>query len=192
MLKVQNGWENHSLDELEAMTPPPTPARSRAGTGASQSLSMFAETSDRHLHSPSTKETPNHMPRLLRDLSSSDWIRQAPASVTPIANGRLLAPAAPISSRSNRRPLWTKSPPMLSAANIPRSTAEQPTTPQRHGILRIPSGQAERDAVDTLIFMSSPNNSGNIGSAAGSPMKSEFSGIKKVMFESTNGSMPGS
>jgi len=192
MLKVQNGWENHSLDELEAMTPPSTPARSRAGTGASQSLSMFTETSDRYLHSPSTIETPNHMPRLLRDLSSSDWIRQTPATVTPIANGRSLAPAAPISSRSNRRPLWTKSPPMLSAAGIPRSTAEQPTTPQRHGILRIPSGQAERDAVDTLIFMSSPNNSANIGSAAGSPLKSEFSGIKKVMFESTNRGMPGS
>ena len=81
---------------------------------------------------------------------------------------------------------------MLSAAKIPRSAAEQPTTPQRHGILRIPSGQAERDAVDTLIFMSSPNNSANVGSAAGSPLKSEFSGIKKVMFESTNGGMPGS
>jgi hypothetical protein len=192
MLKVQNGWENHSLDELEAMTPPPTPARSRAGTGASQSLSVFAETSDRPLHMSSTVETPNHMPRLLRDLSSSDWIRQAPATIMPIANGRSLAPAAPISSRSNRRPLWTKSPPMLSTSSIPRSSAEQPTTPRRHGILRIPSGQAERDAVDTLIFMSSPNNSANIGSAAGSPMKSEFSGIKKVMFENTNDGMPGS
>ena len=191
MLKVQNGWENHSLDELEAMTPPPTPARSRAGTGVSQSLNMFAETSDRPLHPTSTIQT-NHMPPLLRDLSSSDWIRQTPATVTPIANGRSLAPAAPISSRSNRRPVWTKSPPMLSAANIPRSNAEQPTTPQRHGILRIPSGQAERDAVDTLIFMSSPNNSANIGSAGGSPLKSEFSGVKKVMFESTNGGMPGS
>lgn len=185
MLKVQNGWENHSLDELEAMTPPPTPARSRAGTGASQSLNAFAETSDR------TIETPNHMPHLLRDLSSSNWIRQAPATVTPIPNGRSLAPAAPISSRSNRRPLWTKSPPMLSTTNIPRSSAEQPTTPRRHGILRIPSGQAERDAVDTLIFMSSPNNSANVGSATASPLKSEFSGIKKVMFESTNGGMPG-
>jgi hypothetical protein len=191
MLKVQNGWENHSLDELEAMTPPPTPVRSRAGTGTSQSLNVFAETSDRYLHSPLTMETPNHMPRLLRDISSPDWIRQTPANVKPIPNGRSLAPAAPISGRSNRRPVWTKTPPMLSAANIPRSTAEQPTTPQRHGILRIPSGQAERDAVDTLIFMSSPNNSANVGSTAASPLKSEFSGIKKVMFESTNGDILG-
>lgn len=192
MLKVQNGWENHSLDELEAMTPPPTPARSRAGTGANQLLNVFAETSDRPLHSSSTIETQNHMPRPLRDLSSSDWVHQAPAVITPMTNGRSLAPAAPISSRSNRRPVWTKSPPMLSTANIPRANVEQPTTPQRHGILRIPSRQAERDAVDTLIFMSSPNNSANAGSAAGSPLKSEFTGIKKVMFESTNGGMAGS
>src|SRR5579871_2728592 len=137
MLKVQNGWENHSLDELEAMTPPPTPVRSRAGTGASQSLSVFTETSDRPLHSPSIIETSNHMPRLLRDFSSSDWTHQTPTTVTPIANGRSLAPAAPISSRSNRRPLWTKPPPMLSTGHIPRSGAKQPTTPRHHGILRI-------------------------------------------------------
>jgi len=192
MLKVQNGWENRSLDELESMTPPSTPARSRAGTGASQSWSVFAETSDRYLHLPSATETPHHMPRPLQDPSSPERIRQGPVIAAPTANGRSLAPAAPISSRSNRRSVLTKPPPMLSTVGIPRSTAEQPTTPQRHGILRIPSGQAERDAVDTLIFMSSPNNSANIGSAAGSPLKSEFSGIKKVMFESTNGDMPNS
>jgi len=70
----------------------------------------------------------------------------------------------------------------------PMTTAT--TTPQRQGILRMPSQQAEKDAVDTLLFLSSPNNSAsaNMGLGLGmggqqqpSPLRAEFVG-KRVGF----------
>lgn len=203
MVKVQNGWEHHTLDELEAMTErsmPSTPARSRAGTGTSRRLSMFSETSEPYLQSPATTEFP-HASRMLPGLSSTDYKYQSKAPMVRTANGRSLEPAAPISSRSSRRSISTRHPPMLSTADIPRSTGEYPTTPQRHGILRMPSNNAERDAVDTLVFMSSPNNSNNMrygNSAQVSPLRSEFpttkdadypemANMKRVMFEGGHG-----
>lgn len=205
MVKVQNGWEHHTLDELEAMTErsmPSTPARSRAGTGASRRLSMFSETSEPYIQSPASAEFPR-APRMLPRVSSTDYSYQSKAPMARTANGRSLEPAAPISSRSNRRSISTRPPPMLSTADIPRSSTEHPTTPQRHGILRMPSNNAERDAVDTLVFMSSPNNSNNMrygNSAQASPLRTEFPGtrdvdyaemgnVKKVMFEGSHGGM---
>ena len=203
MVKVQNGWENLTLDELEAMTErsmPSTPARSRAGTGASRRLSVLSEFSEPFLHSPATTEFPHSMPDTIHGISSTDYQYQAKVSAPRVVNGRSLEPAAPISSRSNRRSISSKPPPMLSSAHIPRSSAEYPTTPRRQGILRMPSKQDEKDAVDTLVFMSSPNNSNNMrysGSAQASPLRSEFLGAnadyaappKKVLFETGLGGM---
>ena len=58
----------------------------------------------------------------------------------------------------------------------------------------MPSKQDEKDAVDTLMFMSSPNNSNNMrysNSAQASPLRSEFPNAnadyaappKKVLFD---------
>lgn len=205
MYKVQHGVEHHNLDELEAMTDlsmPSTPARSPAGTGTSRRLSMFSEASDPYLQSPAATEFPKETPKLLQDLASGDY--RSPKASNTHTNGRTLQPAAPISSRSSRRSMLSKAPPMLSTAGIPRSTGDYPTTPQRHGILRMPSKQDEKDAVDTLLFMSSPNNSNNMrhsNSNQVSPLRSEFPPLmaeatgaavaKKVVFDGSNGRMIG-
>jgi hypothetical protein len=116
---------------------------------------------------------------------------------TSNANGPMLAPAAEIGSRRKRRSSASYAPPPLlgsaqrkyysdlGADAAPRT----PTAAPRAGILRMPSQQAEKDAVDTLLFMSSPNNSGrvphgNIDShAQPSPLRSEMP-ARRVMFES--------
>lgn len=54
----------------------------------------------------------------------------------------------------------------------------------------MPSQQAEKDAVDTLLFMSSPNNSSYLAhtsavnsTAHPSPLRFEFPTVKRVVFE---------
>jgi hypothetical protein len=56
----------------------------------------------------------------------------------------------------------------------------------------MPSQAAEREAVNTLLFMSSPNNSNRLAhtSADGqpSPLRTEFPVAKRVVFENRHGS----
>jgi hypothetical protein len=104
-----------------------------------------------------------------------------------------LAPAPPITSSRglNRRSLSSRIPPSLTplgqTSRSGRSTYHPPLTPTngsamelgQQGVVR---NQAEQDAVETLLFMSSPVNSGNmkyVGSA-GSPL-----GPKRVQFENS-------
>lgn len=51
----------------------------------------------------------------------------------------------------------------------------------------MPSQQAEKDALEAMMFMSSPNNSSNLkhaASAASSPLRTEFPpAAKRVVFE---------
>lgn len=72
-----------------------------------------------------------------------------------------------------------------------------PGKPQRPvGILRMPSQQAEMDAVDSLLFMSSPNNSAHLAhtsasatsTAHPSPLKTEFPAAKRVAFDDRSSS----
>jgi hypothetical protein len=107
----------------------------------------------------------------------------------------MLAPAADIASRRKRRSSASHHPPPL-LSSTPRkhysdlgAHAGGPRTPNavpRAGILRMPSQQAEKDAVDTLLFMSSPNNSGrhphtNMEAPHPSPLRSEMP--RRVMFD---------
>jgi hypothetical protein len=114
-----------------------------------------------------------------------------PTSVA--SNGPSLAPAAPISpARPGRRSISSRIPPNLTTSHITPKSSGQPTTPTsnpiRQGILRMPSQQAEKDALETLMFMSSPNNSSNLKHAAtglaSSPLRSEFPpAAKRVVFD---------
>lgn len=128
------------------------------------------------------------------------------ASLPPLkATG--LAPAPDILSppRQRRRSSFTnRAPPPLqptrksghasmSGARTTPSTPITASSPRRQGILRMPSQQAEKDAVDTLLFMSgSPNNSANMKFSGGapqpSPLRAEFpltssAALKRVAFE---------
>lgn len=112
-------------------------------------------------------------------------------SVTGSNAGPMLGPAPDISSRRKRRSSASHAPPPLLSANQRKhysdlgATPRTPATP-RAGILRMPSQQAEKDAVDTLLFMSSPNNSNRLAHT-GIDAQSQRSNIpppaRRVMFE---------
>ncbi|KAF2502322.1 hypothetical protein BU16DRAFT_4863 [Lophium mytilinum] len=212
MVKVQNGWEKHTIDELEEL---PSQRGSPIGLPGRRSLdsprfperrrrpSGVSETSDQYMASPS-QASPNGIPRSLNGTPPSSW-RLGPSQPLPQArlmytggnasHAPALAPAADIVSRRNRRSNSTNVPPMLSTQRKYYSDVGAPSTPTtipRAGILRMPSQQAEKDAVDTLLFMSSPNNSNRLAHTSAdtqpSPLRSEFPAAKRVVFENRNGS----
>lgn len=94
-------------------------------------------------------------------------------------SGPSLAPPADIVARAPRRTeAAKKQPPPLRTSNL--GTTSTPVTPpsKRQSNTRTPSQQAEveKDAVETLLFMSSPGNSGNYppGAFARSPLRNHF------------------
>jgi hypothetical protein len=112
-------------------------------------------------------------------------------SVTGSHHGPMLGPAPNFESRRKRRSSASFHPPPL-LGSTPRkhfsdigAGPRTPATP-RPGILRMPSQQAEKDAVDTLLFMSSPNNSGRLPhtSADARAQRHDFAPPqRRVMFE---------
>ena len=104
----------------------------------------------------------------------------------------MLAPAAELSPRKRRTSLSANPAPLLGASQRKHHSdlsAEMSSKFSRPGILRMPSQQAEKDAVDTLLFMSSPkpnpswqppNNAE--GRTQPSPLKTEYTG-RRVMFD---------
>jgi hypothetical protein len=153
MLKIQNGWETQSLDQIESMSPtiPDSPISrwSRRPSNAS----------DVYLMSP--MDHSNHVRFASKDLPTGS--ASALMAVTGASSNYLpsLNSAAPIDSRrEKRRSLNGRAPPNLSRSN---DTPQSPVTPRAAvsaGTARsMMSNQAEKDAIDTLLFMSSPNNS---------------------------------
>ncbi|KAF1992448.1 hypothetical protein K402DRAFT_416109 [Aulographum hederae CBS 113979] len=272
MVKVQNGWENHSISELEEhiatanprrpsnpstpnarFAPYPFATNSARRRRSSQSTDSSSE---KYMHSPGltsphqqqpTPHRRNMFPSSSAPIApqasvahpnvgptsyASFWATQNPnqmpsSSAPPPQQFQKatpsLAPAAdiiPTSRSANRRSISTRAPPMLSSSiragagksqsDLGPGGASNMATPRTRGILRMPSQQAEKDAVDTLLFLSSPNHSGKGGAGnvngngngmgVSSPLKSEFgaamgdgAGIpsKKVGFGDVNGGAVG-
>lgn len=112
-------------------------------------------------------------------------------SVTGSNHGPMLEPAPEFGSRRKRRSSASYHPPPLLGANQRKHFSDlgagfrEPATP-RAGILRMPSGQAEKDAVDTLLFMSSPNHSNRLAHAGGDSRSEKRESAlpqRRVMFE---------
>jgi hypothetical protein len=197
MVKVQHGWEHHSLDQLERATSQPStpmiPSTPVTETSGRRRESVYSETSERFFNSPTMQSSPQPFPRaFVPQISAGHGFQYYPTPTSMATNGPSLAPAAPISpARPGRRSMSSRVPPNLITNRMPLTTSGQPTTPTsnpvRHGILRMPSQQAEKDALETLMFMSSPNNSSNLkhaASAASSPLRSEFPpAAKRVVFD---------
>ncbi|KAL1599851.1 hypothetical protein SLS60_007656 [Paraconiothyrium brasiliense] len=192
MVKVQNNWEKQSIEELEERisqqgspisvsnrTPgsrpvfesPTTVERRRRPSGVS-------ENSDHMMLSPG-QGTPSDPSRSHASTPSSLWRPGTKPtlnaavnliSVTGSNTGPKLGPAPEFESRRKRRSSASFHPPPLLGSNQRKHFSDlgngprTPATP-RAGILRMPSQQAEKDAVDTLLFMSSPNNSGRLPDA---------------------------
>ncbi|KAH8723631.1 hypothetical protein GQ44DRAFT_620010, partial [Phaeosphaeriaceae sp. PMI808] len=111
-------------------------------------------------------------------------------SVTGFQQGLGLAPAPEFQAGRRRRSSVSHPPPPMIGTGQRKHLSDlgagprSPATP-RAGILRMPSQQAEKDAVDTLLFMSSPNNSQRLphtSQTAPSPLRAEAP-QRRVMFE---------
>ncbi len=158
MVKVQNGWQTRSLDELESI------ASASPKSRASPFISQAQNHNDHFL----PRETPtSKISRKWSDSTSSEESRSesrlavlASSGLMGVGSSRLdsnpgrsLAPPADIVPGSRRRP-------------TPNDAALRPPPVRmyqaRPGSQRTPSQNAamEAEAVETLLFMSSPNNSG--------------------------------
>ena len=110
-------------------------------------------------------------------------------SITGGSVGTALDSTPEFESARRRRSSATHPPPYLGSVQRKYhsdigANQRAPTTP-RAGILRMPSQQAEKDAVDTLLFMSSPKNSQHYphSTPVGPSSLREGAPQRRVMFE---------
>ena len=167
MLKVQNGWESQSIEQIETLS-----AHQHTPESPASKFSRRPSTSSEgYLASPVGQTSPSR--QMLRVLQSRVQISATPAATALMAvagasslHPPSLAPAPPIISpgKRNRRSLNGRAPPMLSKPSLKqqRSGPRVPVTPTSSGPGGYLQNQAEKDAVDSLLFMSSPNNSNNM------------------------------
>ena len=126
---------------------------------------------------------PSPRPIILGSTSGPSWRDyEANGTLQPIGKsmkGPSLAPSADIVSREPRRSNATKKlPPPLQTNNLGTELAPRTPPPQRQSKIRTPSQQAEveKDAVETLLFMSSPGVPGYHprGATARTPLRNDF------------------
>jgi hypothetical protein len=180
MVKIQNGWEKQSIDQLETLAVAHSPSASAPHMSRHSSSS-----SEQYLMSPMVKTTPPQRSRLLQSHGRSNSTNSIPGSLHAAHTYQppSLAPAPQITSRrSGRRNTTSRAPPSLSRAGY-HSTPVTPDTRLHTGSLLSCNlqNQAEKDAIDSLLFMSSPNNSNNMKHPRDT---SAFSRPKRVGFES--------
>lgn len=236
MVKVQNGWEAHSFDELESLSQQASPisavsemrrsfesSRSnvrdvhidRAAFANSERTTATPENSHSKPHicngastfdcsSPQIVDSAHPTPTSVigptyesfwREHSTSSALKHA-QSRSPLAGGPSLAPPVDILPRSRRRSNSLRTqPPSIDTRNHSyhnsrgNSTAASDlvtgltTPPKRAFTSRTPSQKAamEQDAVETLLFMSSPGNSGHQPQtrSLGTPLRSSFVPLEK-------------
>ncbi|KAL9617012.1 MAG: hypothetical protein Q9160_008166 [Pyrenula sp. 1 TL-2023] len=209
MVKVQNGWTTHTLDEVKSLA-------SQHGSPRSINTSSHTFSPQRptfpHHHSPHTNPANGANAHLAREwsassagtgsaessASSSDPTtttlnpRQVQPQTTTAPSRPTLAPPADIhsstssSSHHNRNRRRRPPPNPVHLPHPPPSTPPSRSRPRIQTAHRTPSQNAamEADAIETLLFMSSPargsskyyggSGSGG-GSAQTSPLRSAFS-----------------
>ncbi|KAF4985300.1 hypothetical protein FDECE_16673 [Fusarium decemcellulare] len=177
MVKVSNGWQSNSLDEVETLasraaspTSSPSTIHRRQGSSASPRIHLNAVPS-------SSAPLPYEPARQRRKSNSPPRAGLAPpASIQPSVN----MPAPRSNPRRNSNPHRT--PTLLSHSySASPHTPAQPSVPQTGSrtrtmadpILFSPHQNVrEQDAIESLLFMSSPGNSANLKHAfspTGSP-----------------------
>lgn len=155
MVKVQNGWQSRSLDEVESL----------ASQSPRSTVSGFHRLNDQHMLSPRTVMSRKYQ-RESSDSDSSDSTvaLENRGLVNMLGSPRVparrsLAPPVDIMPGSRRRPTPNGVHQSINGAQVQSRQlhSARPPTSQR-----TPSQNAamEADAVETLLFMASPNNSG--------------------------------
>lgn len=213
MVKVNNGWQSNSIDEVESLasqagsptsststmhgrrnviTSPRTAIANLQPHPSSSAQSMQAPPADFDLY-PRGDQPSRTYESFWRDHSTASYPqqRQNGAIASPPGSKSLGPPAdirPTLSSRRAGTPKFSK-PPTLSnhGSHSPynNNNTSAPRTPLRtdyrdNTIIQAPSQKTiqEQDAIETLLFMSSPGNPGNMGHAfppprtQGSPQQS--------------------
>ncbi|GAP86948.1 putative cell cycle transcriptional repressor whi5 [Rosellinia necatrix] len=197
LVKVNNGWQSHSIDEVESLASQaasPTSSTStlhgRHGSSASPRIALAGF---RHAASnPSSMATSPIVQNPQARTYESFWresVSKIPTTTNPNSQVPTLAPPAPIQPRqslstnprrnSNARhtPAYLSqshhtSPHTPSQPSPLQSTPGQhyPSTPNVDPILfSPPQNLREQEALETLMFMSSPGNSANLKHAFPTP-----------------------
>ncbi|RVX75664.1 hypothetical protein B0A52_00020 [Exophiala mesophila] len=183
MLKVQNGWQSRNFDEVESL----------ASQSPRSIVSAFHQPTEFSLLSPRTAMARKyHRASSESDSSESTLaIDNRPPTASPTHSSasprRALAPPADIVPTSRRRP----TPNTSYQKPHPSHHQTRPLHPDRPmPNQRTPSQNAvlEADAVETLLFMASPSNSGHypptrssqdsssqLFSSQTSPLRAQFS-----------------
>ena len=242
MVKVQNGWQSRSLEELESLSQHGSPISAFAETGhvdesrpkatklrlrrtesttSSQHGAVVSESipnkSDTYSRAQGLVKSPSEEISIITSTQpyqtgrtyESFWREHSANSISKYVQTQdqflrrpSLAPPADILPRSRRRPYSLKTPPTLGISSSAKLSNEHtadsaisnlivsPATPENPSSVRTASQNAamEKDAVETLLFMSSPGNSGHYSSAriVGSPLRSSFAlPEKRVGFAAT-------
>ena len=167
MMKVQNGWEACSLQQVEHLSNDQLTPSSDSPARTSRRHSLSSES---YITSPTTVNAPV---KGINSPSSHHYQHYSVPNKAPASGPSLSDPfegsgMSPHTQRATSRRTTNKRVPQpLSARHkyngddplLPRT----PAAPDRSSLTRdsLAQNQAERDAIDSLLFMSSPNNSGN-------------------------------
>lgn len=162
-MKVNHGWQSRSLEEVESLA---SQAASPVSSNSTLHRRQSSSTSPRPAATSSAQVHFAPDPVVVRRKSHSPPER---------SNKPTLAPPAPIqpslakqSSNSRRNPAPRHTPALLSHSH---SASAATYSPRQHPEAAISSSQPtysphqnvrEQDAIETLLFMSSPNNSANL------------------------------
>lgn len=225
MVKVQHGWQAHSLGEVETLAsqhvssptttsttfsgrrPPFTSPRAEIAASLRCQWSGSSDETTAHRDFAKHPHPPKHLNGIVQPgprpatspytstmRAQESYLRKSSPNTTPRSSQAYhasqkpyLAPPVDIVSGSRRRPAQI-------ATNIPTSNPQSyptviPATPPLNPQAALSAKQRtpsqnramEQDAIETLLFMSSPGNSGHrsnmteISSTLTSPMQSQFS-----------------
>lgn len=218
MVKVNNGWQSNSIDEVESMASQAGSPTSSTSTlhgrrnlitspraaianiqGQTSSMSSSSGTSapsgDFDLYSRSDQPSRTYE-SFWRDHSTNlPSQRYTSHTSPPTPFSKSLAPPADIrpASRRSGTPKFSRPPTIPGQGSNSSIHSPNPKTPNRGPHRETPTIQTplqktiqEQDAIETLMFMSSPGNSGNMkhnfppppsrnrGSPLQSPLRTEF------------------
>ncbi|KAH6689707.1 hypothetical protein F5X68DRAFT_204177 [Plectosphaerella plurivora] len=189
MVKLNHGWQSHSIDEVESMASQavsPTSTNStipgRTASSASPRLAMNGRNGAASAMTPSSNPSPATYESFWRE--NAHPTRRGHNSASPPStapNGLTLAPpvtiqpaprplANPRNPRRNSNPHYTPTLLSHSLSASPQTPAQstyrgppRPTGRNVDPVLFSPHQNVrEQDAAESLLFMSSPGNSGNM------------------------------
>ncbi|OHW95925.1 hypothetical protein CSPAE12_05501 [Colletotrichum incanum] len=213
MLKVNHGWQSHSIDEVESMASQaasPTSSHStlhgRQELSASPRANMARYAPTSAATTASSNPSPATYESFWKEGQRSAYNSTSPPA--PAQNVPTLAPPAPIqpsrpmhNPRRNSNPRYT--PTLLShshsaSPHTPGQQNNNATPNQRLGrtplvdpILFSPHQNVrEQDAIESLLFMSSPGNSANIKNTYLSSMASNIPGRHALPSSQPRKSLP--